>query len=157
MRLVARFMLAATVAAVTACGPGDEAQPGTETGSAAGAPAVEAAPAAPAEFEIASVMIGKRIGANNMITEPTFQFAPADTVYVSVGTAGPADGKTLAAVWHFQDGKMVDSSAQSITADSAQNTEFHVADPEGWKVGTYKVTIYADGDSVDARTFAVKK
>lgn len=154
MQLVARFMLAAGVAAVAACGPGDEAQPGTETASAEGAPAADAAPPAPQEFEIASVMIGKRVGDNNLITEPTFQFAPTDTVYVSVGTAGPASGKTLSAVWHYQDGKMVDSSAQALESDSAGNAAFSFSE---LKAGTYKVTIFADGDSVDARTFAVKK
>ena len=26
-----------------------------------------------------------------------------------------------------------------------------------WRVGTYMVTVYADGDSVDSKAFAVKK
>lgn len=152
---VARILLAATVAA-TACGGRDTARPGTETGSAEGASPAAAAPA-PEEFKIANVMIGKRIGENNMIIEPTFQFGPADTVYVSVGTTGKSDSTSLAAVWHFQDGKMLDSTAQTIQPDGPENTEFHLTRPKGWAPGTYRVTIYSDGDSADAKTFAVKK
>ena len=155
MQHLARILLAATVAA-TACGGRDTARPGTETGTAEGAPPA-ATPAAPEEFKVANVMIGKRIGEKNLITEPTFQFAPADTVYVSVGTTGKTDSTTLAAVWHLQDGKMLDSAAQTIRPEGHENTEFHLTRPKGWAPGTYKVTIYANGDSVDAKTFAVKK
>jgi len=152
MQHVARILLAAGVVGFAGCGGGGEKQ-GTETGVADSA----AAPVVPDKFKVANVMIGKRIGANNLITEPTFQFAPADTVFVSIGTTGKSEGTTLTAIWHFQDGKMVDSTAKSIQPTGPEATEFHLANPKGFKIGTYKVTIYADGDSADARTFAVKK
>jgi hypothetical protein len=156
MPKVARVLLGAAVVAASACGGGTADRAGTETAAADSAAAAGPAPVSN-ELEIASVMIGKRIGENNLITEPTFQFAPADTVYVSVGTTGAPESATLTAVWHFQTGKTVDSTARTIQPEGPENTEFHVANPKGWPVGTYKVTIYADGDSVDARTFAVKK
>jgi hypothetical protein len=156
MPKVARVLLGAAVVAASACGGGSTDRAGTETAAADSAAAAGPAPVSN-ELEIASVMIGKRIGENNLITEPTFQFAPADTVYVSVGTTGAPESATLTAVWHFQTGKTVDSTARTIQPEGLENTEFHVANPKGWPVGTYKVTIYADGDSVDARTFAVKK
>jgi len=155
MPKVPRVLLGAAVVAASACGGGAADRSGTETGAA------DSAAAGPApvsnELDIASVMIGKRIGENNLIIEPTFQFAPGDTVYVSVGTTGAPDNATLTAVWHFQSGKVVDSTSRTIRPEGPVNTEFHVANPKGWPVGTYKVTIYADGDSVDARTFAVKQ
>jgi hypothetical protein len=158
MHHVARVLLAASALAAAACG-GRDAGSGTETGAATAASrsADSAAAAAAAEFKVATVMIGKRIGPSKLITEPTFQFAPTDTVYVSVGTTGKADAVNLAAIWHFQSGKLVDSSAQTIHPQGPETSEFHVANPKGWPVGTYKVTIYADGDSVEAKTFAVKK
>ena len=64
---------------------------------------------------------------------------------------------TLTAIWHFQDGKVMDSTAKTIHPTGPEATEFHLANAKGFKQGTYKVTIYSDGDSVDARTFAVKK
>lgn len=153
MSRTTRILWGTALVAAAACGGGNRSE-GIETATADTA----AAPAPPSkDLEIAAVMIGKRIGQNNLITEPTFQFAPQDTVYVSVGTTGAPDSATLAAVWHFQTGKMVDSTARTIQPKGPENTEFHVANPKGWPVGTYKVTIYADGDSVDARTFAVRK
>lgn len=153
MSRTTRILWGTALVAAAACGGGNRSE-GIETATADTA----AAPAPPSkDLEIAAVMIGKRIGQNNLITEPTFQFAPQDTVYVSVGTTGAPDSATLAAVWHFQSGKMVDSTARTIQPKGPENTEFHVANPKGWPVGTYKVTIYADGDSVDARTFAVRK
>jgi hypothetical protein len=153
MSRTTRILWGTALVAAAACGGGNRSE-GIETATADTA----AAPAPPSkDLEIAAVMIGKRIGQNNLITEPTFQFAPQDTVYVSVGTTGAPDSATLAAVWHFQTGKMVDSTARTIQPKGPENTEFHVAKPKGWPVGTYKVTIYADGDSVDARTFAVRK
>jgi hypothetical protein len=102
-------------------------------------------------------MIGKRIGQNKMVTEPTFQFAPRDTIYASVSTTGARESAELRAVWRFQTGQTVDSSSQTISPQGDENTEFHVSNPKGWPVGTYNVTIYANGDSVDSKNFAVKK
>jgi hypothetical protein len=153
MKHVARVILAASLVAAAACKGKDSGAAGTETGAGA-------APAAPApveEFKVSNVMIGKRIGENKMVTEPTFQFAPADTIYASVGTTGKSDGTTLTAVWKFQTGQTVDSSSQSITPTGPANTEFHISRPKGWPVGTYQVTVFADGDSVDAKNFVVKK
>jgi hypothetical protein len=103
------------------------------------------------------VMIGKRIGENKLIIEPTFQFAPKDTVYTSVSTTGTPDRADLTAIWRFQTGQRVDSTTQSISPTGDENTEFHVVNPKGWPVGTYSVTIYANGDSVDSKAFVVKK
>lgn len=156
MSKVSRVLLGAALIAGSACGGQDDRTAGTETASADSA--AVAAPAPPSDqLEVAAVMIGKRIGANNLITEPTFQFGPRDTVYISVGTTGAPESATLTAVWQFQTGKVVDSTSQTIQPEGPENTEFHVVPEKPWAVGTYKVTVYADGDSVDARTFAVRK
>jgi len=156
MRHVAGVLLGAVVVAAAACGGREEeATAGSESGTASESQAAAPAPES-RELEVAGVMIGKRIGENNLIIEPTFQFQPLDTVYVSIATTGVPDSANLSAVWHFQTGRMVDSTAESIQPEGPANTAFHVFRPKGWPVGTYKVTIYADGDSVDARTFAVR-
>jgi hypothetical protein len=147
-------MVAAALVAAVACKGRDAAPPesGTETGTAA-------APAAPVsnELKVAGVMIGKRLGENKLIAEPTFQFAPSDTIYVSVSTEGKPASAELTALWRYQGGKVVDSSSQTIQPTGPENTEFHVVNPKGWPVGTYNVTIFADGDSVESKNFAVKK
>ena len=157
MTHVARALTAVALLAAVACQGRDAARPdsGTETGATGAAPAADTAVST--ELKVASVMIGKRIGENKLITEPTFQFAPADTIYVSVSTEGMPESADLSAKWLFQTGQVVDSSSQTIQPEGRDNTEFHISNPKGWPVGTYNVTIYVDGDSVDAKNFAVKK
>jgi hypothetical protein len=106
---------------------------------------------------VANVMIGKRLGPQNRIAEPTFQFAPQDTVYVSMGVQGtPGEGK-LSARWLAQTGKTLDSTTQPIAPGDSGNKEFHLDQPKGWQPGNYLVTIYLNGDSADSKTFAVRK
>jgi hypothetical protein len=157
MTHVARALTAVALLAAVACKGRDAARPdpGTETGATGTAPAADTAVSK--ELKVAGVMIGKRIGENKLITEPTFQFAPADTIYVSVSTEGMPESADLLAIWRFQTGQTVDSSSQSIKPQGKDNTEFHISNPKGWPVGTYNVTIYANGDSVDSKNFAVKK
>jgi hypothetical protein len=155
MTQVARSFAAAALVALAGCGGGNngrEAQ-GTETGAAA-APADTAVSK---DLAVAAVMIGKRIGQGNLITEPTFQFAPKDTFYLSVSTTGKPESATLSTKWHFQTGEVLDSSSTTIQPKGEDVTEFHLTRPKDWKVGTYSVTLYADGDSVDSKAFVVKK
>jgi hypothetical protein len=156
MTHVVRALTAVALLAAVGCKGRDTAPPaGAETGTTATAGAPDTA--ASQEFKVAGVMIGKRIGENKMITEPTFQFGPQDTVYASVSTEGARESAELTAVWRFQTGQTVDSSSQTISPQGDENTEFHVTNPKGWPAGTYNVTIYANGDSVDSKNFAVKK
>ncbi len=157
----ARMLLPVALAgaSLVACG-GGAGDRGTETATvdSAGRAADSAARAATTgELRVANVMIGKRLGPENRIAEPTFQFAPQDTVFVSVGVHGaPADGN-LAVRWLAQSGKTLDSTAQPISSGADGIKEFHLAQPTGWKPGTYLVTLYLNGDSADAKTFAVRK
>ena len=153
---VARALTITALLAAVACKGRDTAPAASGTESAATTPAA-ADTAASKELKVASVMIGKRIGENKLITEPTFQFAPKDTVYLSVNTQGTPDRADLTAIWRFQTGQRVDSTTQSISPTGEETTEFHVVNPKGWPVGTYSVTIYANGDSVDSKAFVVKK
>jgi hypothetical protein len=159
MGIAWKVLPAATSAVVLlACGgPRDR---GTETAAVdtaarAADSAARAARSGPQRVGI--VMIGKKLGPANRIAEPTFQFAPQDTVYISVGIQGaPAEGK-LSARWLAQTGKTLDSTATPIAAGDTANKEFHLAPPKGWQQGTYLVTLYLNGDSVEAKTFAVRK
>lgn len=106
---------------------------------------------------VTNVMIGKRISADSRITEPTFEFAPADTVFLSVATVGSPADASLGAKWVISTGQVVDSSTRTIQPKGADNTGLQAAPAKGWKPGVYKITIYANGDSVDSKTFAVRK
>ena len=152
--------ITALTVALAACGGGGARDQGIESGAVdpakrAADSAAQAASTGPRR--VATVMIGKRLGSANRIAEPTFQFAPQDTVYISFGLQGtPAETK-VAARWLAQTGKTLDSTAQTVPATDTANTAFHLAPDNGWKPGTYLVTIFLNDDSVDAKTFAVKK
>ena len=63
----------------------------------------------------------QRLGSENRIAEPTFQFAPVDTVYVSVGIQGAPAESSVGARWLAQGGKTLDSTTQAITAGEHGN------------------------------------
>jgi hypothetical protein len=114
-----------------------------------------ASEAAPAELKVAGVMIGKRVGTGNLITEPTFQFSPLDTVHISVTTEGSGAGQLMAA-WRSQDGKILQKNSE-FARTGGENTAFSLSQPKGMKPGTYKVVVFLDDDSVDTKVFVVKK
>ncbi|HEY7480672.1 MAG TPA: hypothetical protein VH680_09200 [Gemmatimonadales bacterium] len=157
MTHLARAFVAVTLVAAIACKGRDAAPAGAGTETASTDTAAATAAPVSKELKVTGVMIGKRIGDNKLITEPTFQFAPKDTIYASISTEGQPESAELTAKWRFQTGQTVDSSSQTIKPGGSENTEFHVSNPKGWPVGTYNVTIYANGDSVDSKNFAVKK
>jgi hypothetical protein len=140
---------AASVAALAACG-------GSTGNSADHTAMADTAAAKPVELKVSNVMIGKRIGAGKHVTEPTFQFAPADTVYVSVGTSGSTGADHLTAAWRSQTGEVVQQSSEPIPA-GGQNAAFQWSQPKGMKPGTYKVVVFLGNDSADTKVFVVKK
>jgi hypothetical protein len=115
-----------------------------------------AAPAASAtKLQVANVMIGKNVGAGNLVTEPTFQFSPNDTVRISVATEGPGTGM-LTAAWRSQGGEILQKTSEMSHA-AGENTVFSLSQPKGLKPGTYKVVVFLDDDSVETKVFVVGK
>jgi len=145
--------LAVVAALAGACGHSDGSDSATRTGMADSA---KDAAAKPAELKVSNVMIGRRVGAGNHVTEPTFQFAPQDTFYVSVGTSGSTGADHLTAAWRSQTGEVVQQSSEPIPA-AGQNAAFQLSQPKGLKPGTYKVIVFLGDDSVETKVFVVKK
>ena len=128
---------------------------------AATLPGVQAAPpppgpsAAAAARRVASVALGTALDPAKGIAAPKSTFAPTDTIYASVTTAGWDGPVTLVARWTFEDGQVVNESTQQAEAGPT-TTEFHIAKPDGWPVGSYRVEILADGASAGAQRFEVR-
>jgi hypothetical protein len=157
----ARMLLPVTFATLSLLGcSGESAQKQAETAAADSAARV-ADSVKRAETtgkpRLANVMIGKRVGPENLIAEPTFQFAPEETVYVSAALHGTPGQATLTARWLAQGPKVLDSTAQTVTAGAKANALVQFAPPKGWKPGTYVVILYLNGDSTNAKAFAVRK
>ena len=113
-------------------------------------------PAVQAGVKVTQIDVGRSVTADKTIAEKTDSFRPADTFYVSVKTDGSGPSATLTARWTYEDGQVVDESRQNITpTGSAAVTEFHLAKPDGWPAGGYKVEVLLNGISAGTREFKV--
>jgi hypothetical protein len=50
----------------------------------------------------------------------------------------------------------VSEDTRDITLTGMGNNEFHIAKPDGWPTGKYKVDVMLDGNVVQTREFEVK-
>jgi hypothetical protein len=126
----------------------------------AAAPAPAPAPAPAATVAVASVDLGNAVGADMKVATPSTTFAPNDTIYASVQTstsdpAATVQG-TLSANWTFQDGQVVNQEDRALSFSGPGATEFHIAKPDGFPAGKYKVEISLDGNVVQSKDFEVK-
>ena len=121
------------------------------------APAVEPPPVIPA-FRVLSVDLGKGVGADKKVTDPTTTFGPNDTIYASVATEGAAPVVKLHAKWTYGDsGTLVKEEDLSISPVGPANNEFHISKKSPWPAGKYKVEISADGVTAASKDFEIQK
>jgi hypothetical protein len=150
--------LALALGLAAACGrseapPAPPKAPETLPGVQA-APPVAPSPAAAAK-RVAAVALGNALDPAKGVVAPMSTFAPTDTIYASVTTAGWDTPVTLVARWTYEDGQLVNESSQTAEPGPA-TTEFHIAKPSGWPVGSYQVEILADGASSVVQRFEVR-
>lgn len=169
-RLTRSLPLAALAVAVSlaACHKSDqgETQPAASAPAAAqtppapatGAPGSPAAPSGP--VKVVALGIGKSVGPDGKVPAEADTFAPADTVYASVGTTGGTPGAKLTVRWSY----FTKAGAQKPVGEDTKPapatdgaTEFHVAKPEGLTPGDYSVEVLLDGKSVANKAFRVAK
>ena len=147
--------LAVTVA-LAACGKKEEAPAPVVAPAPPPVVAEVAPPPAPESVSFAGLTLGNAVDANQNVTAPMTSFAKTDTIYAAVATNGAAPNAAIVAKWTFGDAQLVDESSQSIAPTGAAVTTFHIAKPEGWPVGSYKVDITIDGNPVASQGFEVK-
>jgi len=158
MALVKRAgtQLVAILMLTGACSRSEEARPaGAETGVTDSA-ARAAAESSSGKLRVSNVMIGRQIGRGNLITQPTFEFAPQDTVHVSVATEGSGGRSKVTAAWRSQSGQILQQTSEPVR-HAGENIEFRLSQPNGLKTGTYKVIVFLDDDSVETKVFVVRK
>ena len=101
-----------------------------------------------APLSVGTVTLGKAIGPDKRVTEPSEVFGPQDTIYASVDTAGGGQAK-VRALWTYVRGEKtakVDETTIELSASGPAVNEFHVSKPSGWPKGDYRVEIFL-GDS----------
>lgn len=105
---------------------------------------------------VTDVSLGRAIGGDKAITDGTDKFRPNDTIYASVATDGTASSATVRAKWTFEDGQTVDESTRTIAPGGRERTEFHIAKPNGWPAGKYKLEVFLNDQSAETKTFEVQ-
>ena len=139
--------------ALLACHREDRAESPAASPAPGSTPPVSAAADLPAR--VAWIEIGGAADANGRVTLPASQFAPKDTIYVSVLTDGQPSGSTLSARWTYEDGQVVSENHQTLGGDR-RATEFHIAKPDGWPAGRYQVEIALNGQPAGSKEFEVR-
>lgn len=119
------------------------------------APPAAAPPAAPAPFRVSRIDLGTAVGPDKKITAPAVAFKPNDTIYASVVTEGAGANVAIKARWTYEDGQLVNESTQMISPTGPAATEFHIAKPDGWPAGKYKLEVAANGQPAGTKDFAV--
>jgi len=104
---------------------------------------------------VTEVSLGRAVGGDKAVTDRTDTFKPTDTIYASVATDGSATSATLRAKWSFEDGQIVDESTRTIAPNNKERTEFHIAKPDGWPAGKYKLEVFLNDQSADTKSFDV--
>ncbi len=155
--LTISVVAAGLVAGAIACSksetpPPPPAKPAAPPPQAAAPPP---APPAPAPFRVVTVDLGKAVGADKKVAQPTTSFAATDTIYASIVSEGAAPSVALKARWTYEDGQLVNEGSQAIAPTGPSATEFHIAKPSGWPTGKYKVEISANGAVVSTKDFVV--
>ena len=100
--------------------------------------------------------LGNQIGADKRVLAATESFAPGDTIYASIATQGQTRGAVIAARWSYEDGQTVAESSETVASGGPTVVEFHIAKPDGWPTGRYRVDVTADGRPAGTRQFEVR-
>jgi hypothetical protein len=106
--------------------------------------------------KVSSVELGRGVGTDKRVTDPTEEFHPNETIYASVMTTGSASNAELTARWTYQDGQIVEESTQTITPTGDAASEFHVSKPDGWPAGKYRLEVLVNGTPSATKEFEVK-
>jgi hypothetical protein len=120
------------------------------------APASTPPVAAVAPFRVTAIALGSAIDAGKNVSAPTEVFAAGDTIYAVIASDGASPSVTLAAKWTYEDGQLVNETSQAIAPTGPAATEFHIAKPDGWPAGKYKVEITANGALAGSKEFEVR-
>jgi hypothetical protein len=139
------------VFALAACGRQETTAP------PAAAPPQAAPPvSAPAPIGIGAIQLGNQIGADKRVLAAAETFAPSDTIYASITTEGEAQGVLVTARWSYEDGQTVAESSETIATAGPTVVEFHIAKPDGFPPGRYRVDVAAGGRPAGTREFEVR-
>lgn len=153
------FIASAAVACLSLSACKKEAPPAppvVETAPVVVAPAPAPVEVAPS-VAVASVNLGRAVGADKAISDATSTFAKTDTIYAAVATTGAVAGNSLLAVkWTYQTGDVVKEDSVDLALTGPATTDFSISNPKAWPLGKYKVEVSLNGAVAQSKEFEVK-
>ena len=105
-------------------------------------------------LRVTSIQLGRSLNVDGTVAGHTTVFAPDDTVYVSIATAGAGSG-TIGVRWMYH-GSVVGEPTKRVSYRDIAATEFHLQSAGGFPRGDYTVEAFLDGRSVGTRAFRVE-
>jgi len=108
------------------------------------------------QVQVSQIDLGRGVGSDKRVTDPTTEFRPNETIYATVQTNGNAPNATMTARWTYQDGQVVEETTQAVAPGSEATTEFHISKPDGWPAGKYKLEVLVNGTPAATKEFEVK-
>lgn len=104
-------------------------------------------------LRITGIQIGRSLNPDSTVANHTTSFAPGDTVYLSVFTAGVGSG-TLSVRWKYGD-RVLDEPKKKVSYTDVTATDFSLRSMAGFPPGQYSAEVFLDGQSGGTRTFRV--
>lgn len=105
-------------------------------------------------LKVTSLQLGRSLNTDGTVAVHTTTFAPNDTIYLSVLTAGAGSGE-IGVRWTYNTRVVGEPKKQVSYRDDAA-TEFHLQSAGGFPTGDYTVEAFLNGQSVGTRTFRVE-
>lgn len=109
-----------------------------------------------AQPDVDDMELGRSVDANKRVVDGVDDFAPNDTIYVSLKTDGAAANSEVKVRWTYQNGQLVKEDKRTIPAGGDAWTEFHISKPGGFPKGDYTVTAFVNGQEKGSKKFEVK-
>jgi hypothetical protein len=145
-----RAALVATVfvaLGITACGKKDAELADTAT--------VTVPPVA-SPLRVTDIQLGKGVGSDKRIVQPTTTFGTRDTIYVSVTTDGAANDARMTATWMYGDQGVSEADEMLSSSGGVNVSEFHISKETPWPTGSYRVDVKLNGQTVGSREFRIQ-
>lgn len=141
-------------AGLAACDGGADADLETTTTPATGD---VVPPAALTEADVDEVHFGRSVGPDMRITDATDDFAPSDSILVSIKTDLSSAGSTLTAHWTTESDSLLHEETKTVAGTGEQWTTFTFPAGRNLPEGDYELHILLNGQEVEEREFSIER
>jgi hypothetical protein len=105
-------------------------------------------------LRVTDIQLGRSVNADSSIANPTASFAPRDTIYVSVSTAGVGSA-TIGVRWKYGE-RVIDEPKKKVSYRDLAATDFSLKSVSGFPPGDYTAEVFLDDQPVGTKTFRVE-